>query len=97
MAKVWKKLTVTLTKEMTVGVDEECLTPEALELFSNYFWRVSDPDEIFDTIGDQYVRNGATFIEGVGKVSSWNPEMPVQIIDDFEDTEVEITDVKEEM
>ena len=98
MAKVYKKLTVTLTKELIVGIDESRLTDEALEAFSSYMWNVDSPEEIFETVGDQYVRCSTRFIEGVGEVESYNGERPVSVEEVYEGIEVEIEEyTKEEM
>lgn len=96
MTKVYKKVTVVLTKELIIGVDEDCLTPEFLEHFSKYFWEVEDASEIFETCGDQYVRYSEHFIEGVGAVSSYSIEGPVSVKEIYEDTEVEIEDYVKE-
>lgn len=98
MAKVYKKLTVTLTKELIVGIDESRLTPEALKEFSSHMWNVDSTEEIFETVGDQYVRCSTHFIEGVGEVEGYNGERPVSVEETYEDTEVEIEEyTKEEM
>ena len=96
MAKVYKRVTVTLTKELIIGVDEDQLTPESLEHFSKYFWKAEDANEIFETCGDQYVRCSESFIEGVGAVSSYRMEGPVSVKEIYEDTEVEIEDYVKE-
>lgn len=91
MAKVYKRVTVTLTKELVIGVDEDCLTQESLEVFSKHFWHVENPDDIFDTCGDQYVRGSTQFIEGVGEVQDGRSECTVSVkeIDEYTDVEVQ--------
>lgn len=96
MAKVWKKLTVTKTVELEVGIDEELLTPEFLEHYSKYFSEASHPDDIFDTVGFQYVNCSEKFAEGVGKVGGRfdkEDDFPVIVKQDWEDTEVEVEEV----
>lgn len=90
MAKIYKRVTVTLTKELIIGVDEDRLTPKALQEFSSHMWAVDNVNEIFETCGDQYVRCSEQFIEGVGKVTGWNKEGVVDVEEVYEDTEVEV-------
>lgn len=68
MAKVYKKITVTKTLEMIVGVEEDRLTPKFLEHFSKHFYGVDEPEDIFEAVGYQYVQGATNFAEGVGKV-----------------------------
>lgn len=92
MSKVWKKVTVTLTKELIVGIEEDSLTPLALDEFSKIMWDAYSAEDIFKTVGDQYVRCSEQFIEGVGKVGVGRA-YPVTVQEEFEDTEVEVEEV----
>lgn len=96
MTKIYKKVTVVLTKELIIGIDQDCLTPEFLEHHSKYFHAVDTPDEIFETTGDQYVRCSETFIEGVGAVTNWEEEGSVEVKEIDEWTDIEIEDCVKE-
>ena len=95
MAKVWKKVVVTKTIEMTVGVEDDRLTPEFLEHYSDHFSEVGSPDDIFDTVGFQYVNCSEKFAEGVGKVGGRfdKEDFPVIVKVDWEDLEVEVEEI----
>lgn len=97
MSKVWKKVIVTKTVELEVGINEDLLTPEFLEHYSKYFSQADSPDTIFDTVGFQYVNCNEGFAEGVGKVGGRFDEeddFPVIVKVDWEDSEVEVKEVE---
>lgn len=96
MSKVWKKVVIVKTVELEVGIDEELLTPEFLEHYSRYFSEADSPDDIFDTVGFQYVNGGERFAEGVGKVGGrydQEENFPVIVKQEYEDTEVGVEEV----
>lgn len=69
---VSKKVVVTTTKVYEISIDEELLTEEALEGFSQVFYPVSDQDEIFEHVAYN-IHNGnvyspTDFVEGIGEV-----------------------------
>lgn len=97
MSKVWKKVVVVKTVELEVGIDEELLTSEFLDYYSKSFSEVDSPDDIFDTVGFQYVNCSERFAEGVGKVGGRfdrEDDFPVIVKIDWEDVEVEVEDVE---
>lgn len=96
MSKVWKKVVIVKTVELEVGIDEELLTPEFLEHYSRYFSEVDFPEDIFDTVGFQYVNGVEGFAEGVGKVGGrydQEENFPVIVKQEYEDTEVDVEEV----
>lgn len=72
MGMVSKKVVVTTTKVYEVSINEELLTEEALEGFSQVFYRVSEQDEIFEHLAYN-IHNGnicspTDFVDGIGEV-----------------------------
>lgn len=88
MAKVWKNVTVTLEVEIKVGIEEDSLTQESVEEFRKHFHYIEDANGLFETVADQYVRIGGSFIEGVGHISTWDNEVPINVTQISEDVEV---------
>lgn len=88
MTKIWKKVNVTLEVELEIGIEEEELTLESIEEFRKHFWYIEDENGLFETVADQYVRNGGSFIEGVGHISTWDNEVPINVTQISEDVEV---------
>lgn len=88
MAKIWKKVNVTLEVELEIGIEEEELTLESIEEFRKHFWYIEDETGIFETVADQYVRIGSGFIEGVGDISTWDDACTINVNQLSEDVEV---------
>lgn len=99
MSKVWKKVVITKTTEVMIGIDEDRLTEEFLTHYSKHFSEAEDMYEIFDTVAFQYVNGGHRFAEGVGKVGGKfdkEDDFPVIVKELYEDTDVEVVETEEE-
>ena len=95
MSKVWKKVVITKTTEVMIGIDDDRLTEEFLAHYSKHFSEVEDMSEIFDTVAFQYVNGGHQFAEGVGQVGGKfdkEDDFPVIVKELYEDTDVEVVE-----
>ena len=91
------KVVLEVQKEMTIEIDDSIITPEWMEDFSSYMFRISEHAELCEHIGHMHMFHGDYFVEGVGDLSWLNPkqnmeEMGVSVSrveDVYEEFEVE--------
>jgi hypothetical protein len=70
MATTKKTMRVTITKEIEVEINDECLTPEWLAAFTETMFEIEGPVEMFGYVAGHIARFGNSFIEGVGPAST---------------------------
>lgn len=74
-----KTVIVTITKEIEVVMSSDMLTPYALAEFSEHFFTVEEPDEMFSNAAQQIARFEPNFIEGIGQCRPWWSKDPASV------------------
>ncbi len=67
-----KTVRVTIEKEIEINLPDEVASEEFLNSFSEVMWPVDSVDDISEYVAKQITEYGNTFVEGVGKASSWD-------------------------
>lgn len=64
-----KNLEVTMTFDVELDINENMLTPDAIENFESYMFDIDgDPDELFKYVASQFAQqDDPSFVEGIGK------------------------------
>ena len=91
------KVVMEVQKEMTIEIDDSVVTPEWMEDFSSFMFRVEDNKDLCEHIGHNQMFLDHMFVEGVGELSWLNPKQNMKdmgvsvsrVEDIYEDFDVE--------
>ncbi|WP_415316165.1 hypothetical protein [Clostridium perfringens] len=101
------RVTVEITKEFEIEIDETIITEEALDGFEEVFYKLDEENDRYASMANDYCRlramNGDSFIEGYGyvlengepsfgaKINKEKPNTAINLIESDDEGDYDIT------